>query len=244
MTNAIHPTALLVGRVELGFGNYVGPGAVITGPITIGNNNYFGPCSIVGGAPQDMGVDPITFMNSNADRESSISTILIGDSNVFREFVTIHHPLSSITRIGSNNYFMTYAHIPHDCTIEDGVKIANSTQIAGYSHIMSFSYLGLNSVVHQFTCIGSYAMIGMSSVVTKHVLPGSKSFGSPARLLGPNKIGLSRAGISSFDWWNEYADNSLGSADVPSVLEIEHARWTRIVERQEDLRKIVSANPR
>ena len=51
--NKIDQSALLIGDVKLGFGNFISPGAIIIGPITIGNNNYFGPNCVIGAPPQD-----------------------------------------------------------------------------------------------------------------------------------------------------------------------------------------------
>lgn len=230
MENLIDPTAKLIGNIEIGFGNFVGYGSVITGPIIIGNNNIFGPYSIIGGPPQDdqFGLEKTRLFLAGGG-ESGLS-IQIGDRNVFREFVTVHHPLTTKTTIGSDNYFMTHAHVPHDACIADRVKLANSVQIAGYTSIMSDSYLGLGVVVHQFITIGSHSMIGMSAVVTKDVAPGSKIAGSPARLIGPNVVGLRKAGVIDFSYWNR--DSSLKEILTPPIeLADEFTSWHELISK-------------
>ena len=239
MENAIDPTAKLVGNIEIGFGNFIGPGCIITGPISIGNNNVFGPYSIICGPPQDdqFGLEETnSFFANGGQGELSIK---IGDRNVFREFVTVHHPISTKTTIGSDNYFMTQAHIPHDACIADRIKLANSVQIAGYTSIMSDSYLGLGAVVHQFISIGSFSMVGMSAIVTKDVAPGSKVAGSPARLIGPNVLGLEKVGVTDFSYWNRDSDSN-EVATPPIELAKEFASWHECISSLKKTKKSVA----
>ena len=89
-TNQIHPTALLVGEVNMGFGNFVGPGCIIHGPITIGSDNYFGPYSSIGAPPEDDAIsikDHILMTNGVKVGHGAIS---IGSRNIVREFVTVN----------------------------------------------------------------------------------------------------------------------------------------------------------
>jgi UDP-N-acetylglucosamine acyltransferase len=239
MENTIDPTAKIVGNIEIGFGNFIGPGCVITGPISIGNNNVFGPYSLIGGPPQDdrFGIEETnSFFANGGQGELSIK---IGDRNVFREFVTVHHPLSTKTTIGSDNYFMTQAHIPHDACVADRIKLANSVHIAGYASIMSDSYLGLGVVVRQFVSIGSYSMVGMSAIVTKDVAPGSKVAGSPARLIGPNVVGLEKAGVTDFSYWNHDSDSN-EVATPPIELAKEFTSWHECISRLKETKKFVA----
>jgi UDP-N-acetylglucosamine acyltransferase len=239
MKNFIDPTAKLVGDIEVGFGNFIGPGCVITGPISIGNDNVFGPYSIIGGPPQDdqFGIEETnSFFANGGQGELSIK---IGDRNVFREFVTVHHPFSTKTTIGSDNYFMTQSHIPHDACVADRIKLANSVQIGGYTSIMSDSYLGFGVVVHQFVSIGSFSMVGMSAIVTKDVAPGSKVAGSPARLIGPNVIGLEKAGVTDFSYWNHDSDSN-GVPTPPIGLVEEFGSWNECISRLKEAKKLVA----
>ena len=92
---------------------------------------------------------------------------------------------------------MAYAHVPHDAVIEDSVTIANSVQIGGHSHLMRGCNIGLSACIHQFTVIGSYAMVGMGSVVGKHILPFNTFAGSGPKRLGVNEVGLKRIGCDA-----------------------------------------------
>lgn len=205
--NNISKLAQLVGEVRMGEGNYVSPGALIVGPIQIGDNNFFGPNSVIGMPPQD----DVLSLEDHVSLASGIrpgkNMIQIGNGNVFREFSTIHQGLTSNTIIDDDCYLMSYVHVAHDSKIHSGVKIANSVQMGGYSTILRGSYLGLGAILHQFTVIGAFSMIGMGSLVTRNFAPGILSFGSPSRSHRLNRHGLQKLGISDFEWEQGYLDD-------------------------------------
>ena len=158
--------------------------------VIIGKGNILGPNVIVGTEAQH-------------PYERSSGKIFIGNNNVFREFTTIHLPttIKKKTVIGDNCYFMTLSHIAHDCTVEDGVIFSNNVTLGGNTHVMKKSQLGFNTTVHQNQVIGSYAMIGMSSVITKKIkiMPGYIYAGNPAKKISINKVGIKKKKISKDD---------------------------------------------
>lgn len=162
--------------------------------VQIGTNNVFYPYSIIG---------------EEAQHPSKISNgkLIIGNNNIFREFTTIHLPTDDKrnTTINNNCYFMTKSHVGHDCYIEDNVVLSNDVNVAGNTYIMKFSQLGLNSVIHQDQTIGSYNMIGMSTIVGKKIelKPGYIYTGNPPRGIIKNKISLKRNNVSELDLENE-----------------------------------------
>jgi UDP-N-acetylglucosamine acyltransferase len=204
MHNEISEYAHLIGDIQIGTGNYVSPGAVIIGPISIGDNNFFGPNAVIGTAPQDDLISANEHKLATLGLRAPDIRLVIGNNNVIREFVTIHQGLTSVTEVGSNSYFMAYSHVAHDCKIGNSVKIANNVQMGGYSVILEGAYLGLSSVLHQFTVIGAHSMIGMGSVVNRSVPPGLLVVGSPARALKVNQVALEKMGIEVFDWAPDY----------------------------------------
>ena len=197
--NLIESSAKIIGDVELGDGNYIGHNSVLIGPLSIGNDNYIGNMVVIGTSAQD----DILSTREHWPEFRQTNSIKIGSKNVIREFTTIHRGLISDTNVGDNNYLMAYSHVAHDCKIGDFVKIANSVQIAGFTTVQSFSYLGLSAVIHQFIVIGQASMVGMNSTVVKSVRPGSTIAGTPAKLLKPNAVGLQRIGISEYSWWSD-----------------------------------------
>ena len=206
--NRISESAQLIGDVKIGFGNFISPGATIVGPISIGNDNYFGPNCVVGAPPQDDVFDIKDHCSASLGKRDSEHEVIIGNRNVIREFVTIHQGLTSKTIIRDNCYLMAYSHVAHDCYIDENVKIANNVQMGGYTTIFRNSYIGLSAVLHQFTTIGAFVMIGMGSVVSKNIPPGVLALGAPARIMKINRIALDRHEITESDWETEYLKSS------------------------------------
>jgi UDP-N-acetylglucosamine acyltransferase len=200
-----HPTAVIHEGARLAEGVRVGPycvvgehvaigrdtvveaSAVIDGYTTIGERNRIFPFASIGLEPQDLKF------------KGEVSTLEIGSDNVFREFVTIHRGTAlggARTIIGNRNLFMAYTHIAHDCVIGDSTIFANAATLAGHVAVQDHATIGAYSGVHQFCRVGAYAFVGGYTVVTKDVLPFSKTVGNRARLYGPNTIGLERRGFS------------------------------------------------
>jgi UDP-N-acetylglucosamine acyltransferase len=201
----IHPTAIIssdavvarsaeVGAyVVIGDGVTVGEDCVIgtftriEGPCTIGDRNVFYGHASVGGPPQDL------------KYKGERTEIVIGNDNLFREFVTLNRGTAGgggICSIGSNNFFMAYAHVAHDCHVGSGTIFANNATLAGHVEVGDFATVGAFSAVHQFCRVGEHAFIGGGSICTQDVLPYIKTVGNrPAKTYGINTIGLERKGF-------------------------------------------------
>ncbi len=184
----VGPYAVIGPNVTIGAGTVVGPHVRIEGPTVIGERNRFvGQCA-VGTDPQDL--------KYHGER----TELRIGNENVFREFVTINRGTvggGGRTSIGSQNFFMAYAHVAHDCSIGDGTIFANNATLAGHVEVGDFSTIGAFSAVHQFCKVGDHAFIGGGSICTQDVLPYVKTVGNrPAKTYGVNTIGLERKGFS------------------------------------------------
>ena len=50
----------------------------------------------------------------------------------------------------------------------------------------------MSAVLHQFTTIGSFVMIGMESVVTRNVPPAVLALGAPSRIIGINSVAIKK----------------------------------------------------
>jgi len=74
--------------------------------------------------------------------------------------------------------------------------MANNTQLGGFSEIQAYATVGLSSVVHQYSTVGAFTMIGMGTAITKDLPPFVKVMGTPARLTGVNEVGLARNGFT------------------------------------------------
>ncbi len=237
--NKVHPTAVLVGEVEMGDGNYVGPHATIIGPVRLGDDNFVGAHAVIGAPPQDdlkTHAQHVAMMEGQAKDRPTI----LGNRNVLREFVTVHRGLSRSTSIEDDNYLMVYSHVPHDCEIASECKITNAVQIGGYTSILNGAYLGLSAVVHQFTVIGGLSIVGMGAVISRDVLPASKVVGAPGKTVGLNREAVKRAGVETTDWWDGFATAPESSVDLPAAIRLARDAWVGSRHKRDQLRASVS----
>jgi UDP-N-acetylglucosamine acyltransferase len=184
----VGPYCIVGPMVSLGRGTVLDAHVVIDGSTQVGARNRFYPFSSVGLAPQDL------------KYRGEPSRLEIGDSNTFREFVTVNRGTAvggNVTRIGSHNLFMTEVHVAHDCTVGDHTIFANAATLAGHVEVQDWATIGAFTGVHQFCRVGAHAFVGGYSVVTKDVLPYSKTVGNrSARIYGINSVGLLRRGFA------------------------------------------------
>ncbi|KXJ55268.1 acyl-ACP--UDP-N-acetylglucosamine O-acyltransferase [Neptuniibacter pectenicola] len=184
----VGPWSLIGPDVEIGAGTVVGPHVVIKGPTTIGKNNRIFQFASVGEDCQDK------------KYAGEPTKLVIGDNNVIREGVTIHRGTvqdAGVTQVGSDNLFMAYAHVAHDCIVGDHVIMANNTAIAGHVHVGDWAVLGGFTAVHQFCHIGAHVMCGTSTVVLKDIPDYIMANGNTAAPHGINVEGLRRRGFSA-----------------------------------------------
>ena len=187
---SVGPFSVIGAGVKIGQGTVVGPHVVINGPTTIGRDNQIFQFASVGEAPQDKKF------------AGEPTTLEIGDRNVIRECATLHRGTTQdqgVTRIGSDNLFMAYIHVAHDCMIGDNIIMANSASLGGHVTIGDFAILGGFTMVHQFGRIGAHSFCGMGSAVNMDLPPYVTVSGQPAKPHGINSEGLRRRGFSSDD---------------------------------------------
>jgi UDP-N-acetylglucosamine acyltransferase len=183
----VEPYAVIGEHVTIGRDCRIGASAVVDGWTQIGDGNVIFPFASIGLTPQDL--------KFKGER----TQLVIGDRNVFREFVTIHRGTAGgggVTSIGDRNVFMAYVHIAHDCHVGNDTIFGNMATLGGHVHVEDFANVSAGSGVHQFCRVGSHAFIGGYSVVTKDALPYAKTVGNRARIYGLNTIGLVRRGFS------------------------------------------------
>ncbi len=174
-------------EVEIGAGTVIGPHVVIMGPSKIGRDNRIFQFSSIGDAPQDK------------KYQGETTWLVIGDRNVIREYVTLNRGTnegSGKTVIGSDNLFMAYSHVAHDCVVGNHSIFANAASLSGHVEVGDYVILGGFTSVHQFIQIGIRAFCGLGSVVTQDIPPYSTAAGNRARVIGINKEGLKRNGFS------------------------------------------------
>jgi len=180
--------AVVGDEVELGDGCVLETHALVQGPARLGRKNHLYSFCAVGGDPQD-----ITYKGERVSLE-------IGDENEFREFCTVNRGTAKgggVTRIGSHNLIMSYAHIGHDCQIGDHTIFVNNATLAGHVTVEDHANIGAFCPVHQFCRIGRHSYIAAHTVITQDVPPFSKIVAPrDTRCYGVNSVGLERQGFS------------------------------------------------
>jgi UDP-N-acetylglucosamine acyltransferase len=179
--------AVIGPRVRIGARTVVDSHVVVDGDTTIGEDNHLFPFCSVGIVPQDL------------KYRGESSRLVIGDRNAVHEFVTVHLGTElggGVTEIGSDNLLMAYAHVAHDCRIGNHTILANAATLGGHVTVEDYASVGASSGVHQFCRVGFHAFVGGYSVITKDVLPYSKTVGNRARIYGVNGVGLQRRGFA------------------------------------------------
>lgn len=200
----IHQTAIvderaeIEGDVEIGPYCVVGPGVklgkgtklkshvVVQGRTSLGEGNTIFSFASVGSVPQDL------------KYKGEPSELLIGDRNTIREYVSLNPGTKGggmLTRVGNENLLMMYCHIAHDCILGNRNVIANGATLGGHVVIQDHVIVGGLVGVHQFVKIGSSAIVGAGSMVSKDVPPFCNATGDRARLHGLNLEGLRRRGF-------------------------------------------------
>ena len=100
-----------------------------------------------------------------------------------------------VTRVGDQNLLMMYCHIAHDCIVGNRNVVANGATLGGHVVIEDFVIVGGLVGIHQFVRIGTGAILGAGSMVSKDVPPYCNATGDRAKLHGLNIEGLKRRGF-------------------------------------------------
>lgn len=184
----VGPWTLIGPDVEIGAGTRIASHVVVKGPTRIGEGNQIFQFATIGEDCQD---------KKYAGEPTRLE---IGDHNVFREGCTVHRGTvqdEGITRIGSHNLLMAYAHVAHDCVMGDNIILANNAALAGHVHVGDHAILGGFTAVHQFCRIGAHVMCGAGTVVLKDIPAYVMATGNSARPHGINLEGLRRRGFDA-----------------------------------------------
>lgn len=130
---------------------------------------------------KDTGILDWTVM---ADNCVVMDQVTIGPGSILNPFVTI----TSNVVIGSSFHANLYSYVAHDCVIGDFVTFAPGVKCNGNVVIGNHAYVGTGAIIRpgrpgKPLTIGEGAVIGMGSVVTKDVPPGTTVFGNPAKII-------------------------------------------------------------
>lgn len=205
MAASIHPTAAVAPDAELGEGVEVGAYAVVGSGVVIGANSRIGPHAVIQG-PTRIGADNQVFQFASVGSapqdkkyKGEPTRLEIGDRNVIRECVTLNRGTTKdqgVTTIGSDNLFMAYSHVAHDCHVGSNCVLANNATLGGHVHLGDWVIMAGLSAIHQFCKVGAHAFIANNAAVTRDVPPYVMAVGQPATAHSVNAEGLKRRGFT------------------------------------------------
>ena len=185
----VGPFAFIDDHVEIGDGSRILPHATIFSYVRMGKGCTVYPGAVVGAIPQDL------------KYEGEVTWVEMGDDVTVRECATVNRgTLASgkgTTRIGDHTLLMSYVHVAHDCNIGRHCILTSYVGIAGETDIEDWAILGGGSKAHQFSRIGTHAMVGGTCRITKDVPPYVLCGREPLSYVGVNIVGLRRRGFTS-----------------------------------------------
>jgi len=177
--------AIIDAHVVIGPRCQVGPQVHLTGHTTIGADNWFHTGAVIGDAPQDL------------KYHGEPTRLRIGDSNIFREHVTVHRSNSLLedTVIGSHCFLMALSHVGHNVRLGNHVIVANNALLGGHVVVDDRAFISANCMVHQFVRVGMLAMMQAGTAISLDLPPFLTAHGVNM-ICGLNTVGLRRAGYS------------------------------------------------
>jgi len=205
----------------IGDDSWIASHAHVINGATIGKSCKIYQGAVIGSDPQDLKYG------------GEKTTLEIGDHVTIREYCTINRgtKAAGTTTIGDHSLIMAYAHVAHDCQIDNHVVLANGVNLAGHVEIGEYAIVGGMTAVQQFLSIGRHSFIGGGTLIRKDVPPYVKAAREPLSYMGVNTIGLGRRG---------YKDEDLGLLqDIYRSLFIKHRN---ISVGLEELKKQFSTN--
>jgi UDP-N-acetylglucosamine acyltransferase len=184
----IGPYSVIGAGVRIGQQTRVASHVVIEGRTSVGKGNTIYQFATIGSRPQDL------------KYRGEASELIIGNHNTIREYVSLNPGTAGggmVTRVGDHNLLMMHCHIAHDCLIGSHNIIANGATLGGHVVVEDHVIVGGLVGIHQFARIGSGAILGAGSMVSKDVPPFCNATGDRARLRGLNLEGLKRRGFTT-----------------------------------------------
>ncbi len=202
--SSIHPSAVVDPAAELADDVSVGPFCVVgpdvvlaagvkldshvtvEGSTRVGERTRIWPFAALGGAPQ------------HARYAGDGTRLEVGADCLIREHVTLHRGTEGdrgLTRVGDRCMLMVGSHVAHDCVLADDVVLANNVQLGGHVELGPSVFVGGNAGLHQRVRVGEGGFVAGGAVLLRDLVPHAIASGNPALLVGPNLVGLRRAGV-------------------------------------------------
>ena len=191
----IHPTAIVdedaeiaetasigayavIGKAKIGEGSIISPFVRIYDDVTIGKVCFIKEGAVIGGAGFGFERDE----DGNRFRFPQIGGVKIGDHVDIGGNTCIDRGALSDTILEDYAKVDNLCHIAHNAHIGKNAVVVACAEVSGSCVVGENTWVGPNACVRDQRNIGSNTMIGMGSVVVKHVGNNEVWAGNPAKL--------------------------------------------------------------
>jgi len=174
----IHPSAIIEQGVVIGNNVTVGPNSVVRSGSIMDDNVTIGCCTVIGSE----GFQVIRFANklplhvSHAGRCHICRDVYISDNCCVANSL-----FEGETYVGVGVKIDNCVHVGHNSYIGDEAVLTAGAILSGTSIIKERAWVGPNSSILNKVVVGSDSLVGIGSVVTRNVEPGTVVYGSPAK---------------------------------------------------------------
>lgn len=181
----IHPTARIGEHVVLGRGVQIGEGSIIYHHVVIGDEVKIGrncvvkSCAVIG--EEGFGFERAP--SGEAVRLPHIGSVVIGDRVEIGSLTTVCRGTLGNTIVEEGAKIDDHVHIAHNVRVGPHAFVIACAEVSGGVRIGARAWIAPHSCVKNQLNIGDDAVVGLGSVVVKHVLAGSVVVGNPARPL-------------------------------------------------------------
>ncbi len=200
----IHPLAIVEPGAKIGTDVTIEPYAVVKENVTLEDRVIIKSHAYIDGHTT-IGEGTIVYPSASIGTKTQAlkyrgekTFVRIGKNCEIREFVTINSSFeeNSEVKVGDHCLIMAYCHVAHHCRLGNRVILSNNVNLAGHVTVEDGAIIGGMTAVHQYSRIGSYAMVGGMSRITHDIPPYTIGAGIPYKFGGLNIIGLKRNGFA------------------------------------------------
>jgi UDP-N-acetylglucosamine acyltransferase len=203
MSENIHPTAVVAPSAKIGadveIGAYcvVGPDVTLMDGVKLHNHASIDGLTVLGAGTEVWPFAAVGGKTQDLKYRGGKPGLKVGENTVIREFATLSCATADgdWTTVGDKCLLMAYTHVAHDCQVGNRVIMSNCATLAGHVIVEDDAIVGGMSGAHQFCRIGRMAMVGGLTKVAKDIPPYMIAEGTPAKVYGPNRVGLERHGM-------------------------------------------------
>jgi len=202
---SIHPTACVERAAEIAEDVAIGPYCIVGPHVAIGSGcRLLAHVHVTGHTSVGAGTTIYPFASLGTPPQSTRyrggpTRLVIGRQCDIRESVTMNTGTEDgggVTEVGERGFYMANSHVGHDCRVGREAVFANGATLGGHCIVGDYVFIGGLSAVHQFSRIGSHAMIAGLTGVRADVIPFGFVIGSVGQLAGLNAVGMKRREFS------------------------------------------------